>query len=310
VRAVRQGPVVHARPARACLVILASSLTAAVLAAPQRAPAFDSSRAFEHIRQLTLIGPRVAGSPGGADARRYLRTQIEALGLTAAEQPFTAQTPLGTATMANVVVTIPGASRDRLIIAGHYDTKLYRQFRFVGANDGGSSAAMLLELARVLKSRRNAFTIELLFLDGEESVVEWTGDDHTYGSRHYVAAARRAGTLAGIRALLLLDMVADRDLQFRREGQSTRWLTDMLWAAAARRGYRKHFLDEETTIEDDHVPFLNAGVPAVDLIDLDYAAWHTTDDTLEAVSARSLQIVGDVVLEALPAIENRLKSQR
>jgi Peptidase family M28 len=275
-----------------------------------RAPVrFDSGRAFEHVRQLVAIGPRPAGSPGSEAARRYISDQMKAVGLPVVEQRFEGLTPIGRVKMANLLGTIPGASRDRLIIGGHYDTKLFRQLRFVGANDGGSSAAMLLELARVLKARRNPFTIELVFFDGEEAVIDWTGTDHTYGSRHYVDAARADGTLQTIRAMVLLDMVGDRDLTMRRESASTRWLTDIVWAAAARLGHRDAFLDEEKAVEDDHVPFLRAGIPAVDIIDLDYAAWHTADDTLDKVSARSLQTVGDVLLEALPKIEARLRRE-
>jgi Zn-dependent M28 family amino/carboxypeptidase len=206
----------------------------------------------------------------------------------------------------NVIGTIPGARKERLVIAGHYDTKLFRQFRFVGASDGGSSAAFLIELARVLKARKNPLTIELLFLDGEEAVVEWEGNDHTYGSRHYVDAAKRDGSLASIKALVLIDMIGDRDLRIRRDTNSSRWLTDIIWDAAKRLDLDTAFVAETTRVEDDHVPFLQAGVPSVDIIDLDYEPWHTAKDTLDAVSARSLQIVGDVVLAALPHIEARL----
>jgi glutaminyl-peptide cyclotransferase len=273
------------------------------------ASAFDAGRAFEHVRQLVAIGPRPAGSPGIAQARRYMLAQLAAAGVEASEQPFEATTPLGPIKMANVIARIPGASPQRLVIGGHFDTKLFRQFRFVGANDGGSSAAMLLELARVLKARRNPLAIELVFFDGEEATLpDWTGTDHTYGSRHYVDAARRAGALKTIGAMVLFDMVGDRDLTIRRETYSTRWLTDILWGSARRLGHGE-FLGEDFTVEDDHKPFLDAGVPAVDVIDLEYDAWHTERDTLDQVSARSLQIVGDTFLDALPKIEARLASQ-
>jgi Zn-dependent M28 family amino/carboxypeptidase len=213
--------------------------------------------------------------------------------------------------MVNLIATIPGKRTDRIIFAGHYETKLFREFRFVGANDGGSSAAFLIELARVLKARNNLFTIELLFLDGEEAFFEWAGNDHTYGSRHYVESARRDGSLAGLKALVLVDMIADRDLLIKRDGNSTPWLTDVIWDAAQRQKLDAIFVQEATMIEDDHLPFLAAGVPSVDIIDLEYEVWHTAKDTLEAVSARSLQVVGDVVVAALPQIEARLsKSAR
>jgi glutaminyl-peptide cyclotransferase len=274
--------------------------------ARQTAPGFDSSRAYEHVRQMVALGPRPAGSPGAARNREYIIGELARHGITAVEQPFEAVTPLGPVTMANVIATLPGTRPERIAIATHYDTKLFREFRFVGANDGASSTGAVLELARVLKGRPRPFTLEFLFFDGEEAVVEWRDNDHTYGSRHYVEAARKAGTLSSMKALILLDMVGDRDLNIRREANSTPWLTDLIWAAAQRLGHARHFLDESTPIEDDHIPFLQAGVPAVDIIDLDYPHWHTAGDTLDKVSARSLQVVGDVVLAALPEIEARL----
>jgi Zn-dependent M28 family amino/carboxypeptidase len=233
---------------------------------------------------------------------------MKAIGLSAIEQPFEAKTPIGPIQMANVRVALPGeaAGRGRLLLGGHYDTKLFKEFTFVGANDGGSSTAFLVELARVLKERRNALPIEIVFFDGEEAVIDWTGTDHTYGSRHYVQAARRDGSLSDIRALILVDMIADRDLRILREPQSTRWLTDIIWRTA-KRLRRPEFADEEFVVDDDHVEFLTAGVPAVDLIDLDYPAWHTPDDTLDKCSPRSLQAVADVLLAALPEIEKRLR---
>jgi Zn-dependent M28 family amino/carboxypeptidase len=270
-----------------------------------RAQKFDSSRAYEHVRQLVAIGPRPAGSAGSASARQYIIQQMQALGLKAVEQPFDAETPIGRIRMVNVSTIIKGSRNERLIIGGHYDTKLFREFRFVGANDGGSSTAFLLELARVLNARPNPLAIELMFFDGEEAFVEWKLDDHTYGSRHYVAAARRTGVLSTIKAMILVDMIGDRQLQIRREEASTPWLTNAIWASA-RKLKEPAFMTQSLRVEDDHVAFLEAGIPAVDIIDLDYPAWHTAADTLDQISARSLQVVGDVLLDALPAIEARL----
>lgn len=297
-----------ARPLASGLSLFA--LVACAGEAQQAAPVFDSARAYEHVRQMVAIGPRPAGSPGAAQNREYIIDALARHGITATEQPFEASTPLGRISMANVVATLPGTRPDRIAIATHYDTKRFRDIRFVGANDGASSTGAVLELARVLADRPRDFTLEFLFFDGEEAVVEWQGNDHTYGSRHYVQAARKDGTLTTLRALVLLDMIGDRDLNIRRESYSTTWLTDILWAAARRLGHAQHFLAESMPIEDDHLPFLEAGVPAVDIIDLDYPAWHTADDTLDKVGARSLQVVGDVVLAALPDIEARLMADR
>ena len=293
------------RAALAGLLALATSVASA-----QAPVAFDSNKAWEHVRQQIAIGPRPSGSPGNVKTRQYITAQLAALGITAVEQPFEGATPVGPIKMANLVGTIPGKSPDRIILASHFDTKLYREVRFVGASDGASSTAALLELARVLKARKDLpFTIELLFFDGEEAVLEWTATDSTYGSRHYVDAARKSGSLKSIRALVLLDMIGDRNLTIRRDPNSTRWLTDIIWATARKLGHRQ-FMDEEMAIEDDHLPFLKAGVPAVDIIDLDYPQWHTPQDTIDAIAARSLQVVGDVVVAALPEIEKRLQSQK
>jgi Zn-dependent M28 family amino/carboxypeptidase len=268
---------------------------------------FDAGRAWEHLRQLVAIGPRPSGSAAIEQTRKYIKEQLAASGLAAVEQVWDDQTPLDKVHMVNLVVTIPGARKERIVIAGHYDTKLYRQFRFVGASDGGSSAAFLLELARVLRGRKNPLTIELLFLDGEEArMPDWNGSDNTYGSRHYVELAKRDGSLATLKALLLVDMIGDRDLDIRRDTNSTPWLTNVIWETARRLNLDDYFIPDSTRIEDDHLPFLAAGIPSVDIIDLDYDAWHTAKDTLDAVSARSLQVVGDVVLGALPTIEAHL----
>lgn len=267
---------------------------------------FDSNRAYEHVRQLVAIGPHPAGSAGITAARQYISARIKEFGLQVVEQSFDADTPIGRVRMVNLSVVLPGTRKERLIIGGHYDTKLFRDVRFVGANDGGSSAAFLLELARVLKNRASPFTIELIFFDGEEAFnPDWVDPDNTYGSRYYVADAKRSGTLSSIKAMILVDMIADRQLDIRREEASTPWLTDAIWASA-RKLRQTAFLNESLRVEDDHVHFLEAGIPAVDIIDLDYPAWHTPADTLNAVSARSLQTVGDVLLDALPTIEARL----
>ena len=302
-----------ARARDAVAAVLAGALACAQAQTPS-SPVFDGVRALEHARALTSIGPRVAGSPGAQPARNYITRQLLGLGLDVQEQPFEAVTPVGRVKMVNLRVILPGLASPkrledagRLIVAGHYDTKLFREFRFVGANDGGSSAAFLIELARALKGRRNPLAIELLFLDGEEAVVEWQRDnDNTYGSRHYVEAARKDGTLERIKALLLVDMIGDRDLQIRRDPNSTPWLTEIIWTTA-KRLQRAEFVDEELAVEDDHLPFVRAGVPAVDIIDLDYPAWHTEDDTIDKLSADSLKAVGDVLMAALPEIEARLR---
>jgi glutaminyl-peptide cyclotransferase len=274
---------------------------------------FSGTRALADVRKLVAIGPRVAGTPGAAKARDYITEQLKAAGLAVQQQAFDASTPRGSVHMINLLAVIPGIPPpeapsqvpvQRIIVAGHYDTKQFKEFTFVGANDGGSSAALLIELARALKPRTLPMDVELLFLDGEEAVGEWQGSDHTYGSRYYVQAAKKAGTLKTIGALVLVDMIGDKDLRIMKEANSTPWLTESVWGAASRLG-RREFVGETTTIEDDHLEFLEEGVPAVDIIDLDYPAWHRADDTLDKLSAASLQSVGDVVVAALADIAAR-----
>jgi len=305
------------RACRSAVLWLALGATVAGQARPAAsgaaaAPRFDSNRAWEDLRQLVAIGPRPAGSPAIEQTRAYIKQQLAAAGVAVVEQAWDDQTPVGPVHMVNLVATIPGARKDRLVISGHYDTKRFREFRFVGASDGASSAAFLIEAARALKAQKHPLTIELLFLDGEEAVcTNWDdcskpgAPDNTYGSRHYVDAAKRDGSLATLKANVLVDMIADRDLHIRRDGYSTPWLNDIIWSTAKRLGQEEAFVPQGTRVEDDHLAFLAAGVPSVDVIDLDYPAWHTAQDTLDAVSARSLQTVGDVVLAALPAIEAR-----
>jgi Zn-dependent M28 family amino/carboxypeptidase len=298
------------------MVVFACACVSAQTPASEQSttPAFDSARAFDHLKNVVAIGPRPAGSAGAQKTRDYIKQQMSALGITTTEQPFEGNTPLGPVKMVNVIATIPaagqaasaGSDQPRLIIAGHYDTKLFEDIEFVGANDAGSSTAFLIELARVLKDRKNPLTMELLFLDGEEAIGEWS-TGNTHGSRHYVLnAAQDAASLKRIKALILVDMIADKQLVIKRETNSTPWLTDAIWSAA-RKLNRPDFVEESTLIEDDHLPFLRAGIPAVDIIDLDYPDWHQAGDTLDKVSAASMQAVADVLLAALPAIELRVK---
>ena len=300
----------------AALALLSSWTQGAPAALRAQAPAaaFDGARAFEHIKQMVAIGPRPAGSPEIRRTRAYITRQIAALGLTVQEQAFVAQTPVGPVEMVNLIVRLPGRRPDRILFTGHYDTKPLRGQRFVGANDGGSSAAFLIELARALKARPREFTYELIWLDGEEAFCPgWDecgkpgSPDNTYGSRYFVEAAKKANAVASIKAMVLVDMIGDNDLRLLRDSNSAAWMNDTIWRAAKRLAYGRVFADQATSIEDDHLAFVAAGIPSVDLIDLDYPYWHTPDDTLEHVSARSLQTVGDVLLAALPDLESALK---
>jgi glutaminyl-peptide cyclotransferase len=291
------------------VAIIAAAITPAIRAQKTSAPAFDSARAWEHLKKQVAFGPRPSGSAALNTCRQYIVSELRKIGIEPRQQMFVPRTPIGEISMINIIGTIPGRRPERIVFASHYDTKRAPDFRFVGASDGASSTAALIELGRVLKGRQNEFTIELLFLDGEEAVNwEWRDPDNTYGSRYYVEAARQANTLKTIKALVLLDMIGDRNLVIERDATSTPWLVDIIWNASARLGHRGVFTNTIGAFEDDHVPFLNAGVPAVDIIDLNnYASyWHTAQDDLEHVSEKSLKIVGDVVLAALPEIETHV----
>ena len=268
------------------------------------APPFDGAAALRHVERVVALGPRPAGSPASARTRAYILAELRAASITARVEPFETDTPHGRLTMANVVAVLPGRRPDVILIGGHYDTKWFRDIQFVGANDGGSSTALLIELARALATRPREFAYWVVWFDGEEARESWTATDSLYGSRRMAQELARNGKLP--RAVLVADMIGDRDLGIRRDAYSTDWLTDIVWTAAARRGFGAHFLPDVLAVEDDHAPFLRAGVPGALLIDFDFPPWHTAEDTLDKVSARSLEIVGSVLLEALPAIEERL----
>jgi Zn-dependent M28 family amino/carboxypeptidase len=294
-----------ARRVGLALALVGAAALAGAAAEPVR---FDGAAALRHVERLVAIGPRVAGSPGGARAREYIVGELKRIpGVQVQVRAFEADTPHGRLTMANVIAVLPGRRADVVMLGGHYDTKLFTQFRFVGANDAGSSTAVLLEMARRLAGRPRHYTYWLVWFDGEEARVTWTDRDSLYGSRQLAADLAGAGQLP--RAMILVDMVGDRDLAIRREAHSTGWLTDIIWDAAARLGHGRHFVRDTIPVEDDHVPFLRAGVPATLLIDFDFPAWHTPEDTLGTVSSDSMAVVGEVVLEALPSIEHYLSRQ-
>lgn len=270
------------------------------------APRFDGQAAWRHVERLVRFGPRPSGSEALAQARRYIVDQLGQAGIRVRIVPFEATTPAGPITMHNVIARIPGRRDDVILIGGHYDTKYLPTFRFVGANDGGSSTGLLLELARRIAAAKREFTYWIVFFDGEEARVAWGPTDSLYGSRHLAAELRGQGELRRLRSVIIVDMIGDADLNIRRERQSTSWLTDLIWASAERLGYGAHFLSDELSVEDDHLPFLREQLPAALIIDLDYAPWHTPGDLLGAMSRRSLQVVGEVVLDSLPALETAL----
>ncbi|HZE63405.1 MAG TPA: M28 family metallopeptidase [Pyrinomonadaceae bacterium] len=282
--------------------------------------AFNGERAMDHVRKQIEFGPRIAGSAQLAKTREYIIGALKSYGLKVTTDEFNASTPIGERRLVNITAEVPGESRDVIVISSHYDTKLYTNMQFVGANDPGASVGTLLEIARVLgaSQQKPKFTYWLVFFDGEESFCEgWEqcgkpdAPDNTYGSRYYVTQLRNHNELGRIRALILLDMMGYKNLELGRDDMSTRWLQDIVWRAAHDLGYGKYFVERPEGVGgDDHEPFLRAGIDSLDLIQLSgYPYWHRADDTADKISPQSMKIVGDVVLASLPRIEHYLQSK-
>lgn len=285
------------------------------------AVAFNGERAMDHVRKQVETGPRPPGSPELAKIREYIVNTLKGSGLAVRTDEFTASTPHGPKKMVNITAEVSGESKDVIMIASHYDTKVFKDMRFVGANDPGASVGTVLELGRVLgaNQQKPRMTYWLVFFDGEESFCEGWDDcskpnapDNTYGSRRYVSQLRKNNDLGRVRSLILLDMMGYKNLELGRETMSAKWLQDVIWRTGRELGHGKIFVDRPEGVGgDDHEPFLRAGVDAVDLIQLDgYPYWHKADDTLDKVSPQSMKIVGDVVLASLPRIEQYLQNKR
>ncbi|MGA2000905.1 MAG: M28 family peptidase [Terriglobales bacterium] len=274
---------------------------AASMSAAASLPHADGQRALQYTREVVAFGPRFVGSPGHAQTEAYLRQELKDDNLQ--EDTFTASTPAGSLRMTNFIAKFPGSKDGIIVVTGHYDT-LYGRKDFVGANDGGSSTGLLLELARQLRGKKlDGYSVWLVWFDGEEAIRQWSPTDSVYGSRHLAAKWAKGGTLKKIQAFLLLDMIGDADLNIERDSNSTPWLEDVIYKAATGLGYASHFFAHATEMQDDHLPFARAGVPVADLIDYNYGPnnsyWHTPQDTLDKLSPQSLEIVGSVVLETI-----------
>jgi glutaminyl-peptide cyclotransferase len=298
-------------------VLLLSSLLYLLNGQQSRAAdpyAFNGGRAFADLQHLAGFGPRPAGSKALEISRAWIIGQLEQAGCKVRQDRFVGATPAGNIPMVNLIAEIPGKDPKRIsMIAGHYDTKLEKEFRFVGANDGGSSAAFLLEMARELAHSPHKLTYWIVFFDGEEAFQNWSDTDSVYGSRHFVQKLTSDGELSRIQAMILVDMIADARLDIRWDQNSTGWLNKLVFGQADKLGYSSYFLRQPVNIDDDHIPFVAAGVSAVDLIDLDYgpnnAYWHSAQDTVEHCSPSSLTIVGRVVKAALSQLENSPRTQ-
>ena len=283
------------------LGLAAGLLTAGPDTPRSKTSVFRGAAALAETRRAVSFGERPSGSDSIGQLRTWITSQLKPLSGDLSLDSFTAQTPAGPVPMVNILLKFPGTSGKAVVITGHYDTKRIPMVHFVGANDAGSSTGFLIEFARAISTTKHLDDIYIVFFDGEEAVrTEWSDTDSRYGSRNLVAKWGSDGTLSRIKALINVDMIGDKDLDIANDENSSQSLRTSVWQIAANLGYGKFFRKDAGGIDDDHKPFVDAGVNAIDIIDLDYGPngsyWHTANDTMDKLSAHSFQVVGDVVL--------------
>ncbi len=282
---------------------------------PEKTGGFDGRRAFAHVAKQVSFGPRPSGSPAIAKLQEYIQSELSSYGCKLEADDFHADTPIGRLPMKNIVAKIPGEKPGVIVLATHYDTarsardprtgEVHPMPTFVGADDGGSSTGVMLELARLLCAKRGPYTVWITFFDGEEAVHDWSDVDSRYGSRQMAARLSTSGDLKKIKAFLLADIVGGRKAQFLRESSSTPALVDLIWDTSAKLGYSAIFLNDSSSAEDDHDSFLKRGVPSVDVIGdfLNNGYWHTPQDALDKISPKVLAITGHVFLESVKQLQ-------
>jgi len=274
-------------------------------------PQFDGDRAMQYVKDIVKFGPRPIGSANHKKVEDYLAAHLK--GDEVEYDNFTADTPEGKLPVHNIIAKYRGSKDGIIVVASHYDTNYpLRKTSFVGANDGGSSSALLLELANQLRGKpRDGYSIWLVWDDAEESIKPDTEipfeSDSLYGITHLAEKWQGDGTLKKVKAFLLADMIGDADLNIDRDSNSTPWLENVVYEAATRMGYQSHFFGRTEGMLDDHIPFTKRGVPSADVIDFSYGYnnvfWHTTQDTADKLSPKSLQIVGSVFLEIMRILD-------
>ncbi len=275
-------------------------------AAPK--PDINGNHVMQYVKEVVALGSRPVGSPGHAKVEQYILSKLK--GVDVEQDKFTAQTPVGKFPINNIIAKFPGRKDGIIVVAGHYDTNYPLPKAYVGANDGGSSTALLLALADQFRGKeRDGYSVWLVWTDGEEAFVNWTASDSLYGTKHLAQKWQQDGTAKKIKAFILVDMIGDADLDIQKETNSTPWLSELVYQAATNLGYQSHFYEVRAAIDDDHLPLLKIGVPAVDIIDLDYGYnnvyHHTVQDTIDKLSPQSLAISGDVVLETIRLLDAR-----
>ncbi len=270
---------------------------------PEKTGSFDGKRAFAHVAKQVSFGPHPSGSPAIVQVQEYLLSELKSYGCTVETDAFTSDTPIGRLSMKNILVKIPGEKPGIILLGTHYDTLLMDNF--VGADDAGSSTAVMLELARLLCPQKGKYAVWIAFFDGEEAMKQWSDTDSRYGSRQMAARLSTSGDIKKIRAFLLADIVGGRNARFLRESSSTPALVDLVWNTAAKLGYSAIFLNGSTSAQDDHDSFLKRGVPSVDVIGdfLNNGYWHTPQDSLDKISPKTLAITGHVFLESVKQLQ-------
>jgi glutaminyl-peptide cyclotransferase len=276
---------------------------------------FDGKRAFAHVAKQVGFGPHPSGSQAILKVQDYLLSELKSYGCTVETDAFSSDTPIGRISMKNILVKIPGEKPGVILLGTHYDTarsardpltgEVHPMPTFVGADDGGSSTALMLELARLLCPQRGKYAVWIAFFDGEEAMHDWSDTDSRYGSRQMAARLSTSGDIKKIKAFLLADIVGGRNARFLREASSTPALVDLVWSTAAKLGYSAIFLNDATSAQDDHDSFLKRGVPSVDVIGdfLHNGYWHTPQDSLDKISPKMLAVVGHVFLESVKQLQ-------
>ena len=260
---------------------------------------YSGEKAFAQVQRLVDFGPRPAGSKAVEKSRDYIEDQLRRSGWQVMRQAFSDDSPQGKVQFVNLIARFSGekkAASPSFLLCSHYDTKMFDAIRFVGANDGGSSTGLLLELARIIGQHPNlARKIELVFFDGEEAFVRFSETDGLYGSRYFAKQLQRDDAKQ-FRAGILFDMVGDRSLDITLPADSPPEIARDIFAAAEALKSRSYFTYLDRGMTDDHTPLNAIGIPMIDIIDFDFPWWHTADDTIDKISAHSLQIVGSVAL--------------
>jgi hypothetical protein len=281
---------------------------------PQPAP-IDGQRAFRYLEQICALGPRIAGTEANTRQRQMAAEHFKQHGATVREQAFAGRDPRTGETVqyANLIASWLPEKRDRILLGAHYDTRPYpdreidqslQEKPFLGANDGASGVALLMELAHHMNDLKPSVGVDFVLFDAEERVYgpQANLDDYFLGSKHfaqaYRTARRRGRTNERYVAALILDMIADRDLEIPREGYSVQLqprLVREVWDIARQLDAKAFTNRVGIHVSDDHLPLNDAGIPAIDLIDFDYPHWHRASDTPEQCSPASLEQVGKVV---------------